>query len=187
VDIEIGAGLAFVFVNTGSGWVEQAALESPSPLAGTGFGASVALRGDTALVGTVYSSHDAQHVYVFRLSGTSWALETTLDFEGSDTEPYVGAVAISADENTIAIGLPTQFPGAGRVVTYVRTGTSWTPGRTFVDDGPGNPGGVDGFGAALAFLGDNILVGAPQDGFGGAIYQFGFGDAIFAAGFDPVP
>ena len=187
VDIEIGAGLAFVFVNTGSGWVEQAALESPSPLAGTGLGASVALRGDTAVVGTNYSSHGIQHVYVFRRTGTSWALETTLDFDASDAEPYVGAVAVSADESTIAIGLPTQLAGAGRVVTYVRAGNGWTLGRTFADDGPGNPGGVDGFGAALAFLGGDILVGAPQDGFGGAIYQFGFGDAIFAAGFDPAP
>jgi len=72
-------------------------------------------------------------------------------------------------------------------VTYVRAGGIWMPGRTFVDDGPGNPGGVDAFGAALAFLGENILIGAPQDGFGGAIYQYGFGDSIFAAGFDPVP
>jgi hypothetical protein len=187
VDIEVGAGLAFVFVNTGSGWVEQAALEAPLPLAGAGFGASVALRGDTALVGTYYAMSGAQHVCVFRRTGTLWSLETTLDFDGAGTESYVGALAISDDENMIAIGMPTQAVGSGRVMTYVRVGAGWQVARTFVDDGPGNPGGVDGFGSALKFLGDSLLVGAPQDGFGGAIYEFGVGDPIFAAGFDPVP
>jgi len=185
--IEIGAGLAFVFVNTGSGWVEQAVLESPSPLAGSGFGATVAVRGDTALVSDWYSLPGISHVDVFRRTGTSWTLETTLDFDGSATQSYVGAVAISPDENMIAIGMPTQSPGAGRVFTYVRDNGVWVPGRTFVDDGVGNPGGVDGFGAALAFLDENVLVGAPFDGAGGAIYEYGLGDAIFVAGFDPIP
>lgn len=185
--IEIAAGLAFVFVNAGAGWVEQAVLESPSPLAGTGFGASVATRGDTALIGTNYSSQTMQHVYLFGRSGATWTLETTLDFDGADTQSYVGSVAISPDESMIAIGMPTQLPGAGRVLTFIRANGDWVPARTFVDDGPGNPGGVDGFGAALAFLGENILVGAPQDGAGGAVYEYGIGDAIFAAGFDPSP
>jgi hypothetical protein len=185
--IEIGAGLAFVFVNTGSAWAEQAVLESPTPIAGTGFGASVATRGDTALIGTNYASSGPQHVYVFQRSGTTWTLQTTLDFDASATENFVSAVAISPDESTIAIGMPTQFPGAGRVFTFVRNGGNWIADRTIVDDGPGNPGGVDGFGAALAFLDDSVLVGAPQDGAGGAIFQYSFGDAIFASGFDPIP
>lgn len=187
VGIEIGAGLAFVFTNSGSGWVEQAVLESPSPLAGTGFGGSVATQGDTAVIGTSASSQGMQHVYVFGRSGASWTLETTLDLDGTAALNTVTSVAISPDENMIAIGMPTQLPGAGRVLTFVRDGTDWVPARTFVDDGPGNPGGIDGFGFALAFLGENILVGAPQDGAGGAVYEYGIGDAIFAAGFDPSP
>jgi hypothetical protein len=185
--IEIRAGLAFVFVNTGSGWAEQAVLELPVPIAQTGFGTSVALQGDTALVGTAYVSSGPQHVYVFHRTGTSWTLETTLDFDASATEDYVGSVAISPDESRIAIGMPTQFPGAGRVLTFLRDGGSWVPGQTYVDEGPGNPGGVDGFGAALAFSGESVFIGAPQDGAGGAVFQYGFGDAIFASGFDPVP
>jgi hypothetical protein len=185
--IEIGAGLAFVFVNTGSGWTEQAVLESPTPIAGTGFGASVATRGDTALVGTNYAVSGPQHVYVFQRSGTIWSLETTLDFGASATQSYVGSVAISPDESKIAVGMPTQSSGAGQVFTFVRSGGTWVPDRTYVDEGPGNPGGVDGFGAALAFLDESVLVGAPGDGAGGAVYQYSFGDAIFASGFDPVP
>jgi hypothetical protein len=186
--IEIAAGLAFVFVDSGSGWAEQAVLHLPTPIAGTGFGTSVATRGDTALIGTNYLSSGPQHVYVFQRSGTTWSLETTLDFGSSAAQNYVGAVAISPDESKIAVGVPTtQYPGAGHVFTLVRSGGSWALDKIYVDDGPGNPGGVDGFGAALAFLDESFLVGAPQDGAGGAVYQYSFGDAIFASGFDPVP
>ncbi len=185
--IEIAAGLAFVFVDSGSGWAEQAVLHLPTPIAGTGFGTSVATRGDTALIGTNYASSGPQHVYVFQRSGTAWSLETTLDFDASAAQSYVGSVAISPDESMIAVGMPTQFPGAGRVLTFIRDGGSWVRTAHYVDDGPGNPGGPDGFGAALAFLDESVLVGAPQDGAGGAVYQYSFGDAIFASGFDPVP
>jgi hypothetical protein len=185
--IEIDAGLAFVFVNSGSGWAEQAVLHSPTPIAGTGFGTSIATRGDTALIGTNYLSSGPQHVYVFQRSGTAWSLETTLDFGSSAAQNYVGAVAISPDESKIAVGVPTQYPGAGHVFTLVRSGGSWALDKIYVDDGPGNPGGPDDFGAALVFLDESVLVGAPQDGAGGAVYQYSFGDAIFAAGFDPVP
>jgi len=183
--IEIRAGLAFVFVNTGSGWVEQAVLDLPAPIAQTAFGTSVAVRGDTALVGTGYVANDQQHVYVFHRTGTTWALDTTLDFDVGAAQSDVASVAISPDESRIAIGMPTQ--SAGHVLTYVRDGGSWVPDRTYIDEGPGYPGGFDGFGAALAFSGESVFIGAPWDGAGGAVYQYGLGDAIFASGFDPAP
>jgi hypothetical protein len=188
IGIEAGAGAAFVFVNDGTEWVQQAMLQSPTPLASAGFGASVAMRGDTALVGANYSQNGPQHAYVFRRTGASWAVETTLDFDSTAAMSYVASLAISPDESTIAIGIPTQAPGAGLVHTFVRgDGGVWVPARTFGDDGPGNPGGVDGYGAALAFDGETLFVGATQDGAGGAVYDYGFGDSIFAAGFETPP
>ncbi|HEX5124969.1 MAG TPA: hypothetical protein VFV97_17120 [Rhodanobacteraceae bacterium] len=185
VGIEAGAGAAFVFVNDGAGWEQQAMLQSPTPLANTGFGASVAMRGDTALVGTNYSQGPQQHAYVFQRTGATWALEATLDFDSTASMSYVASLAISSDESTIAIGVPTQAPGAGLVHTFVRgDGDVWVPSRTFGDDGPGNPGGFDGYGAALAFDGESLFVGATQDGAGGAVYDYSFGDSILASGFD---
>jgi len=187
VGIETGAGLAFVFVDTGSGWAEQAVLQSPAPLAYTHFGSAVSIRGDLALVGANYSAEGAQRVYVFRRGGTAWTLETTLDVQSSTAQNVLTSLAISPDESMIAVGLPPTFPGGGLVSTFVRANGNWAPARTFVDDGPGNPGGMDGFGAAVAFLDKNLLVGAPQDGAGGAVYEYGVGDQIFASGFDPIP
>jgi FG-GAP repeat protein len=187
VGIEIAAGRAFVFVNDGSGWVQQAALESPSPIAYDGFGASVATRGETAVVGTLASPDGTKHFYVFERSDTTWTLTATFALDGDPSQSYLGSAAISSDENTIAIGMLTQQPGRGRVLTFVRDGGAWIPGSTLADEGPGNPGGIDGFGIALAFFGENLFVGATFDGAGGAVYEYGLGDSLFASGFDPAP
>ena len=183
-DITFGAGLAFVFVNDGSGWVQQAMLRSPSPLAYAGFGASVATRGDTAVVGTLATSDGMQHFHVFGRSGATWTLATTFDVGIDPAESYIGSVAISPDENTIAVGVLTSPSDGGSVLTFVREGGNWVPGLTLTNDGPGNPGGVDGFGIALAFLDENLFIGAPFDGAGGAVYEYGLGDSIFASGFE---
>jgi hypothetical protein len=183
----ISAGLAFVFVNDGSGWVQQAVLRSPSPLTYAGFGASVATRGNTTVVGTLATSEGMQHFHVFARSGATWTLATTFDVGIDATESYTGSVAISPDENTIAIGVLTSPSSGGSVLTFVRDGGNWVPGLTLTNDGPGNPDGIDGFGIGLAFLGEDLFVGAPFDGAGGSVYEYGIGDRIFAAGFDPAP
>ena len=46
-------GAAYVFVKMGDGWIQEAKLVLPDPASGDFFGYSVALSGDTALVGAV--------------------------------------------------------------------------------------------------------------------------------------
>ncbi|MBK8914072.1 MAG: thrombospondin type 3 repeat-containing protein [Phycisphaerales bacterium] len=64
-------GSAYVFVRSGSSWSQQARLEAADAAAGDGFGGSVSLDGDTALVGAYgddgSAGVDQGNAFVFRL------------------------------------------------------------------------------------------------------------------------
>ena len=70
----IDQGSAYVFVRSGSGWSEQAKLIAADGAATDWFGCSVALDGDSAVVGAygddVGGSIDRGAAYVFLRSGT---------------------------------------------------------------------------------------------------------------------
>ena len=104
-------GAAFVFRFNGSNWFQEQKLLSPNPVESGVFGYSVAVRGDTALIGD-YEANDlvgAAHVFVF--DGASWA--ATAELVGSDagdpefggTPPYFG-LALSLAGSTAAIASP---------------------------------------------------------------------------------
>ncbi len=105
VGIESAAGAAYVFQLTVTGWQEQARLVAPTPLQNTQFGWSVALAGDTAVVGTeLYQSVGA--AYVFKRSGGAWMLVATLSPTGGPLlQSYGAPVAISGDETIALVGV----------------------------------------------------------------------------------
>ena len=77
------AGSAYVFVRSGTSWSEQAKLTASDAAAGRLFGYSVALSGDTAVVGAITGDDhaggtDAGSAYVFVRSGTSWSEQAKL-------------------------------------------------------------------------------------------------------------
>ena len=54
----------------------------------------------------------------------------------------------------------TPFPSAGAVYVFVRSGDSWAQ-QAYIK--ASNPGLNDGFGTALALVGDTLAVGAPRE------------------------
>ena len=64
-----GDGSAYVFVRNGTSWAEQAKLTASDAAAGDAFGGSVAVSGDTAVVGASRDDHaggsNAGSAYVF--------------------------------------------------------------------------------------------------------------------------
>jgi len=65
-----GSGSAYVFTRTGSVWTEQAKLLASDGAGGDAFGISVALDGDTPIVGARDdddNGEDSGSAYVFRL------------------------------------------------------------------------------------------------------------------------
>ncbi|HEV3363408.1 MAG TPA: FG-GAP repeat protein, partial [Acidimicrobiia bacterium] len=155
---------------TGSTWAQQAKLMPTEPIiANDLFGTSVALSGDTAVVGVPYDDIAADGLnnegsaYVFVRTGTTWAKQarlTALDAAGGDE--FGWSVAVSGD--TAVVGAPYDdaaggADGAARV--FVRSGTTWTQQALLTGSHPVNA--FDEFGWSVAVSGDTAVVGAPRD------------------------
>ena len=142
------AGRAVAFRRSGGVWAQ----DGPALAGGLGdFGCSVALDGDTALVGDSASGR----AFVFARSGGAWASEAVLS--GSALEDYGSSVALDGD--TALVGAPSYGPDTtGAVFTYGRRQGAWTQQGEPLTAADG--GTYDGFGIAVALGGDTALVGA---------------------------
>ena len=105
----------------GTSWVEEAKLTASDAAAGDYFGGSVALSGDTAVVGTQWDD-DAGSAYVFRWNGTSWV--EVLRFVGAEAGnlTYFGnRVVIAAG----SAGIEVRIDKAGVCESVGRTPIAW--------------------------------------------------------------
>lgn len=170
--VTTGLGSAYVFTRSGGAWREQAKLTPGDPRAGDGFGESVAIDGDTALVGasTVLPPGPGK-AYVFTRSGGLWSEQARLTASAFH-DKFGRAVALDGDR--AVIGAPNALP-PGAAYLFTRAGTTWTARAQLTVAGAGR---VDGeLGTSVAMAGDTVIAGAPWDDSaapdGGAAYVFG--------------
>jgi len=174
-------GSAYVFTRSGTIWSEQAHLTASDGAAGDHFGLSVALSGDTALVGAdgddVGANSDQGSAYVFTRSGTAWTQQGKLTAsDGAAGDHFGVSVALSGD--MALVGATGDDVGAndsqGSAYVFTRSGTAWSlQHKLTASDGAGE----DYFGISVALSGDTALVGADGDAFGandnqGSAYVF---------------
>lgn len=161
--IGTSAGAAYVFVRQGTTWSQQAYLKAPVPVAQGNFGGSLAVNGDTVMVGAS-NQHAA---FVFARSGAVWSQQQTLAGSNTEQGDYFGhAMALSG--NTAAISAPWEDAtgnssfdcGAVYVFTRPAAGAAWTQQACL---NASNPGQRDYFGKSLALDGDTLAVGAEEE------------------------
>jgi len=178
---------AYVFKRENNSWSDK-----PEPItgsdtqAGDQFGYSLAMSGDTLVVGAPLHGSTGW-AYVFAREGDSWSQKAELF--GSDTQAgdqFGYSVAI--DGGTIVVGAPfhddicpseplCQDVGSARV--FRQQGTEWIEDTGFALAYP-DPQPGDSFGWALALRGKRVSVGAPfvdvpdpEDPENGVIANFG--------------
>ncbi len=168
-------GSAYVFTRSGASWSQQAQLTAGDGAAGDYFGYSVALAGDTALVGAVTDDVGAAvnqgSAYVFTRSGTSWSQQAQLTAgDGAAGDVFGYSVALAGD--TALVGAYGNGIGAnalqGSAYVFTRSGASWSQ-QAQLTAGDGAAG--DYFGYSVALAGDTALVGAVTDDVGAAVNQ----------------
>ena len=124
------SGSAYVFRYDGTGWVEEAKLTASDGAADDEFGGSVAVAGDTAVVGAPFHADNGStsgSAYVFRYDGTDWVEEAKLTAsDGAADDQFGGLVAVSGD--TLVVGAEGDddngsFSGSAYVFHY--DGTGW--------------------------------------------------------------
>ncbi len=161
-------GLAYALVQNGTQWTEQAILE-PNDLSYMKFvGIAVAVDGDTALVG----AKNAKAVYYFQRTGTSWLQQQKLVGWGPSGGQYSFGEEIVVENDVAVVGAPGELSPsyAGTAYVFGRTNGSWSAKQQLVaSEGLLN----SKFGAALAFDGDTLAVGAPDFTDPGTVYLFG--------------
>lgn len=174
-------GSAYIFVRSGTTWTQQAKLTASDGAANDQFGYSVALDGNSAIVGAysddVGANTDQGSAYVFVRSGTTWSQQAKLTAsDGAASDQFGYSVAISG--NTVLAGASADTVGSnsgqGSAYCFTRSGSTWTQqAKLTASDGAAS----DGFGGSVALSGDTAMIGAPLDNQGinadqGSVYVF---------------
>jgi len=142
------------------------------------FGLSVAVKGDTAVIGAYGKSDLARNAgaaYAFARNAGAWAQQARLGTSTPLIDAYLGAT-VATNGSYTAAGAPYASVGAQNDgVVYLFSNATWQQQTILL---PNDPDSLSQFGNALAINGNTLFVGAPMhDSFGanaGAVYVFTF-------------
>jgi len=161
-DTENGDGAIEVWTRSGSVWSLQQRIEPGDLAQHDAFGWSVAISGDTLVVGSPQadaSGADSGAVYVYTRSASVWTQQQKIAGSTTDGGDNFG-YSVDVEGNTLIVGaksdeVATAVPGSAFVFT--RSGSVWTQqGRLTATGGQE----ADAFGSAVRLSGDYAVVGA---------------------------
>ncbi len=183
------SGAAYVFTRSGAAWSQQAYLKASNTGASDQFGNSVAISGETVVVGAIFEFSKATGVggnqgdnsavgagaaYVFTRSGAAWSQQAYLKASNTEgVDQFGGSVAVSGD--TVVVGAFSEDSNAagingsqgdnsanasGAAYVFGRSGVAWSQ-QAYLK--ASNPGAGDGFGLFVAISGTTVIVGASLE------------------------
>lgn len=160
------SGSAYVFTRSAGVWTQQQQLLSANSAAGDRFGVSLAISGDSVVIGAEFddvgSNTNMGSAYVFTRNGSVWSQQQQLTaLDGRFGEQFGSASAISGDNIIIGAARDNDNGNAsGSVYVFTRSGGIWNQQQKMIaSDGAT----MDLFGKAVAISGDTILAGAVAD------------------------
>ena len=163
------SGAAYVFVKSGGVWTQQQKLVPNDGETLDQFGISVAVNGDTAIVGAnrddVGTNSNQGSVYVFTRSGATWIQSQKIVAPDGTIDAQFGySVAMTGDSAVISAVSDSTGGNTyqGSAYVYIKNGATWTQQQKITaSDGAAN----DFFGVA-AIDGDTIVIGVKNDAIG---------------------
>jgi hypothetical protein len=184
------SGAAYVFERSDTTWTQQAYLKASNTLNSGAFGSSVAISGDSIVVGAWAESSAADGVngnqadssapasgaaYVFVRMGNAWSQQAYLKASNSDAGDFFGySVAIAVDtiivgawrEASNAIGVEgdqanNSAADAGAAYVFVRSGAATWSQQAYLK--ASNTDAQDHFGGSVSISGETAVVGAEQE------------------------
>ncbi len=159
------SGSAYVFILSGTTWIQQQKLLPLDGMVGARFGESVSLDGDTALIGAQFDDDTGNcsgSAYVFTRTGTIWTQQAKLLAPDGEKNAMFGC-SVSLDGDTALIGAyhdnDNEAP-SGSAYVFIRNGTTWTfQTKLLAPDGAR----YDSFGCSVSLSNDTALIGARWD------------------------
>ncbi len=188
------AGAAYVFTFDGTAWSQEAYLKASNPGQTDYFGLSVAISGDTIVVGAFWEDGGSTGVdgpqndagnntgaaYVFERQGTTWAQDAYLKASNTGNGDEFGT-DVAIDGDTIVVGALREASdatgvdgdgadnsdgGAGAAYVFERGVGGWSQAAYL--KGWNTPRALDWFGQTVAVSGDRVVVAATREDGGGA-------------------
>lgn len=193
-----GSGAAYIFVRNGGVWTQQAYLKASNTGQADYFGWSVAISGDTAVVGAYQEDSSATGIngdqannassrsgaaYVFVRNGSEWTQQAYLKASNTGSADQFG-YSVAASGDTVVVGANWEASNAsgingnqsnnslttsGAAYVFVRSGTTWSQ-QAYVK--ASNPDVSDEFGYAMALEDDTLVVTSIRADGSGAAYAF---------------
>ena len=171
-------GRVYVFRRDENGvWTEQATITPSDSATDDGFGNSLALEGDTLVVGSPFHGGVPRQqgaIYVFERSGNSWSEKIRL--QGSNTEDYdMFGWSVALSGTTLAVGAKGESSSAvgvdgnqsdnsksqsGAAYVFERGAAGWAQVAYIKAS---NTDSKDAFGSTVALSGDWLLVTAAYE------------------------
>ncbi|HEY0544983.1 MAG TPA: FG-GAP-like repeat-containing protein, partial [Pyrinomonadaceae bacterium] len=183
------AGEAVVYRYNGSTWTEEARVIGPERTPGDEFGHSVAINGDTIVVGAwadnTNAGYDTGSATVFGRNGTTWTQQAFLTASDPHVEDFFGS-SVAINGNTIVVGASSaDAPGvlnSGAVYVFGRNGATWSETTKLVAT---DAHGGDKLGSSISINGNTIVAGAnfydlPNRQDTGAAYIFQRNNNVWA-------
>ncbi len=156
------SGAVYVYVRSGSTWTLQQKIVPADAQAGDDFGVSLALQGDTLVIGADTDDEAGMNsgsAYVFRRTGTTWnQVAKLIPNDGQNGDSAGRDVAI--DGNTVLVSAHADDDGgsnSGSFYAFVENGGTWTQQWKF--HAP-DPAPMDNFGRSVAIVGDTAVASA---------------------------
>lgn len=173
------SGAVHVFERGGAGWELRATLRpsGTDALLHRGFGAAVAMSGDTIVVGAPYAKlngeTEAGVAYVFTQSDGVWKQQARLTAAAPRGDDFFGrSVAVEGDRLVVGADMDDTAAGvnAGSAFVFARSGATWT--RIAMLQPSDADIGVE-FGGKVAISGDTVMITAVGQLYDqGALYVF---------------
>ena len=159
------SGSAYVFTRTACVWTQQQKLTASDGASGDRFGWSVAVDGDTVVIGAYLNDDipdDSGSAYVFTRSSEVWTEQQKLAAsDGASGDQFGSSVDIAGD--TVVVGAwldDDKGSGSGSAYVFTRSATAWTEQQKLTaSDGAS----ADQFGWSVDVDGDTVVIGAPLD------------------------
>jgi len=160
------SGAAYVFERHAAGdWRLEERLEASIPREDARFGSSVAISGDSVLVGASSDQGSAPGTgaaYTFRFENDAWAFGQKLYAGGGVVNDDFG-FCVAIDGDRLAVGAPRANPlgnDSGEVYFYRHDGSTWIAQSVASSS---NDGAGARFGASLGLSNGLAAIGAPGD------------------------
>jgi hypothetical protein len=150
---------------------EQARLIASDGATADGFAASVAISGDTAVVGARFTDNGLLNsnrgsAYVFVRTGCTWTQRAKLIASDAATDDLLGA-SVSIFGDVVVVGAifdDIAFSNQGSAYVFVKPAGGWSGTMTQTAKLTASDAAVnDGFGTSVCIDGDTIVIGASSD------------------------